>query len=263
MLLKRPQPKRLTMEDLFHLWNSQNFAPNTPDFHELQVSQLLNHSWIPSGPFMVFVVDLRRQRFVHVSRNAVDLMGYPNDMLVREGLKFWYDRVDASDKDRLYQINKEAFQLINALALDMRQYFKFSHIYRMRNGAGDMLWLLQTVIPVLIDPNGSIVYTLNTINDITPYKHDNCSFGTFHYPIGREEYELIRLPSDEQYAKLLTKREREIIRMLMDGMSSKQIAQTLQISPNTVNNHRKRLLGKTGCNNSMELVRYAIEQGLL
>ena len=63
--------------------------------------------------------------------------------------------------------------------------------------------------------------------------------------------------------QLLSKREIEILKWSIEGCGSKQIAEKLHITFNTVNTHRRNMLRKTNCQNSMELLRYAIENKLL
>ena len=60
----------------------------------------------------------------------------------------------------------------------------------------------------------------------------------------------------------LTKREREILGLIADGMTSQEIAENLFISPRTVETHRANLLQKLDIKNTAGLVRYAIENGL-
>ncbi len=62
---------------------------------------------------------------------------------------------------------------------------------------------------------------------------------------------------------LLTARERQILRMIARGMSRTAIAQELNRSPNTVDNHRKSIMRKLGISDRTELVRYAIAEGLV
>ena len=52
----------------------------------------------------------------------------------------------------------------------------------------------------------------------------------------------------------LTQREKEILSHIAAGLSSKQIAGRLAISENTVANHRKNMLCKTGAKSSAELI---------
>ena len=58
-----------------------------------------------------------------------------------------------------------------------------------------------------------------------------------------------------------TKREKEIIRMIVGELSTQEIAVQLGLSPATVETHRKNILGKLGLHNSTGLVRYALERG--
>lgn len=57
----------------------------------------------------------------------------------------------------------------------------------------------------------------------------------------------------------LTEREMEIITLIVQEKSSKEIAEILHISPKTVENHRQNILQKTGCRSTIGLVKYAIE----
>jgi len=61
----------------------------------------------------------------------------------------------------------------------------------------------------------------------------------------------------------LSAREREVLKLIASGQSSKGIARTLDISPKTVETYRNRLMSKLNLHSVAELVRYAIRAGLL
>jgi len=61
----------------------------------------------------------------------------------------------------------------------------------------------------------------------------------------------------------LSAREREVLHLVAEGLTSKEIARRLTISVKTAENHRGRLLGKLGLHNSAELVRYAMRRRLV
>lgn len=61
----------------------------------------------------------------------------------------------------------------------------------------------------------------------------------------------------------LTQREQEILTLVAQGYSNKEIAQQLIISEYTVKNHLKNIMQKLHLNNRVQLTRYAYEQGLL
>lgn len=61
----------------------------------------------------------------------------------------------------------------------------------------------------------------------------------------------------------VTERELEVLKLLAQELTSKQIAEKLFISERTVETHRKNLMRKTGANNAIGLVRYAYSKKLL
>jgi len=61
----------------------------------------------------------------------------------------------------------------------------------------------------------------------------------------------------------LSDREREIMYLLVRGLSNQEIAENLVISPSTVQTHRTRILQKLELENTIDLVRYAIRHGLI
>ncbi|RDI17069.1 response regulator [Lentzea flaviverrucosa] len=64
-------------------------------------------------------------------------------------------------------------------------------------------------------------------------------------------------------AKAITDREEEILKLVAEGHSSKEIADMLVISVKTVERHRANLLQKLGLKDRLELTRYAIRAGLI
>jgi len=72
----------------------------------------------------------------------------------------------------------------------------------------------------------------------------------------------IRNPKEAEKNALST-REIEIVRLFAEGLSYKEVAAALHISPSTVDTHRKNIQKKLGLKNIVELVRYAIREGLI
>jgi DNA-binding NarL/FixJ family response regulator len=68
--------------------------------------------------------------------------------------------------------------------------------------------------------------------------------------------------SSDPDAPQLTERETEVLRLVAKGLSYKQIAERLFLSHRTVQNHVQNTLRKLQLHNRVQLVRYAIEQGL-
>lgn len=65
------------------------------------------------------------------------------------------------------------------------------------------------------------------------------------------------------FLNCISRREIEILRMIAEGMTNKKIAENLNISPLTVDSHRKNLIIKLGAKNTASLIKISMEQGLL
>lgn len=70
-------------------------------------------------------------------------------------------------------------------------------------------------------------------------------------------------PDSMNVADVLSEREREIVVLIAEGFSSKEIADKLFISPRTVETHRKNIMSKMNFQGVADLVRYAFKNGLV
>jgi DNA-binding NarL/FixJ family response regulator len=62
---------------------------------------------------------------------------------------------------------------------------------------------------------------------------------------------------------VLTRREKEIVKLIADGLTNAQIAQHLFLSVDTVDSHRKNLYTKLNIKNTALLIRYALDNGII
>ncbi len=68
--------------------------------------------------------------------------------------------------------------------------------------------------------------------------------------------------TNTQTFSLLTKREKEILQLIAEGNSTKQIASQLSVSAKTIESHRRQVMGKLNIRNVAELTKYAIREGI-
>jgi DNA-binding NarL/FixJ family response regulator len=80
----------------------------------------------------------------------------------------------------------------------------------------------------------------------------------------REEHvEQLRREGRADSFELLTAREREVLQLVAEGNSNKEIAERLFLSVLTVETHRKKILDKLHLRGTPELVLYAVRKGLI
>ncbi|SEH12706.1 response regulator [Thermoleophilum album] len=83
---------------------------------------------------------------------------------------------------------------------------------------------------------------------------------------GKRQRELLdtwRERGRQALADPLTTREREVVKLIAEGFTNRQIAELLTLSEKTVESHRANVLAKLGMRDRVELVRYAIKRGLV
>ncbi len=69
-------------------------------------------------------------------------------------------------------------------------------------------------------------------------------------------------PALDSAFDVLSAREREVLQLFSEGMSTKEIAAHLQLSTKTIETHRRNIMAKTSASGIAELTRYAIRQGI-
>ena len=79
-----------------------------------------------------------------------------------------------------------------------------------------------------------------------------------------EDYQRVALTeTNEDPYERLTDRERDILKLVVEGYKTQQIAEMLTITPKTVEGHRTSLMNKLGIHNRLELVKYALRRGII
>jgi DNA-binding CsgD family transcriptional regulator len=123
--------------------------------------------------------------------------------------------------------------------------------------------IIEQQVPIEFDKSGNVWLALSML-DLSP---DNDLQAPFKGRLMNQQTgELYTFPPEEELAGnqsgRLTTREKEILKLIAKGLISKEIADKLYISVNTVNTHRQRIIEKLNVSNTYEAIRYGHERGL-
>jgi len=77
-----------------------------------------------------------------------------------------------------------------------------------------------------------------------------------------EDYQKTLTGKVDSSKPVLSKREKQLLRLIAMGLRNKEIASELKLSPNSIETYRARLMKKVGYRNTAELVRFAIREGI-
>jgi len=238
------------------VWTSENSIrqQSNRDLCRSKVDHIIA-SYFSAGDFYYYMIDFHNFEIFNVSPQTKRLMGIePKDF----NFQSMVDILHPEDVNLLELREKKATDfLFNKITPDKVLYYKVCYLMRFRVG-GQYRNFLHQGIAVELDENNRIAVALNVHTDITHLGEPNVQGISFLGINGEPSYHYNNLDSDEcneDNSQLeFTSREVDVLHLLAEGLSSKEIASRLHISDETVNVHRKRMLAKTNCKNVTELV---------
>ena len=193
----------------------------------------------------IFIHDLKKLRHIWTNNNYYNIIGYSDLEIKQLGPEWAKNNYHPED----IHIVKERID-----------YFKqnkgeaYSGVYRIKHKKGHWVWVYSNTVVYKQDESGFPDQLLGICIDFS----DNFKTMKQFKELFKENQQL----KNQLQIEKLTKREREIIKMIAHGNTGQEIADNLHISLSTVNNHRKHMLVKLGLHNIAELSHFATECGL-
>jgi PAS domain S-box-containing protein len=213
-----------------------------------------------SSPAFIYLTSLQNHRIVYASPNMTQLLGYGHKDFIGKDHEEMQDLFAAEDKDKVI---KADLKFLEMLSSPPGQQVKCVITARMERSNGNLIPVQQQKVVLEYDSSGRPALVMTMIMDITcggKKNPDFCSAILIHDPVkGWTEIASAGTSCNDK----LSNREKEILLLLSKGKSSKVIASELDISVNTVNNHRKNMLLKTKTGNIAGLLSYSISQGII
>jgi DNA-binding NarL/FixJ family response regulator len=206
---------------------------------------------------------ITRERHALVVEDQTTLRELLEELLSeREG---YVVRTSADGKSALAELEKQRFDLV-LLDLVLPDMHGFELLSQIAKTSARVLVLTAQARPAVVkealERGAHAVVTKGAPLRELREAIDRVAAGGVYY--SSESSALLReaafTPSrDEQ----LTERQREILRAVASGFSSKEIAARLDISEKTVSNHRTRIMERLGVHDVASLTRYAVSLGLV
>jgi DNA-binding CsgD family transcriptional regulator len=195
-------------------------------------------------PPVTIVINLRDATVLYMSTRGLKILGVTLNEILEMGQEY---------HTRFFNPEDAADYVPKILALLERNNDEeiVSCFQQVRHaGSSDWAWYLSCTKIFMRDENGSPLLTITTATPVDAQHHiankaqrllDENNFLRSHYPI----------------FNALTKREREILKMMAKGMSSEEMATELHISAMTASTHRRNIKTKLGAKNNYDITRFA------
>lgn len=212
----------------------------------------------------VTIYDIHQRRHVFTSYNFPDLFDCDMGRIEREDSEYFNSLLHPDDLNELLLARLKYFRHALDAGSDMARYKLISE-YRVNFGDKYVRVIEQQ--QVLESDSRGYAWLALSLVDISP---NQTAFTRVESRIlDMNTRRVIAMPDYPEYKVFdknksdLTTREKEVLKLVREGLLSKEISDQLCISLNTVNTYRQRIIEKFEVNNSQEAIRYAEKFGLL
>jgi DNA-binding CsgD family transcriptional regulator len=211
---------------------------------------------------VITIFDLCTREHVFISKKYESILGYNIKDADEEGVEYFNRNIHPDDIILLTEAGCYFMEMSFSVPKEKIREFKVVTSYRMKKADGIYIRVLEQHSVLEFDKRGNAWLALSLL-DISPDQDLDkpAQSRLFNFVTG----ELYQFPPPGIMLQdsLLTRREKEILEFLANGLISKQIADKLCISVNTVNTHRQRIIEKLDVTNTAEAINYGIKIGLL
>jgi DNA-binding CsgD family transcriptional regulator len=230
----------------------------------LQYKQLSSLSIVlPNSP-VLFALDYCSHKYIYFSNS---LGSYQAETFLNGGTEF---KNSIMQKDYFKLFNEEVFPAILTFFKNVPQIQHSNYIVSYNNriltSDEQEVNFYQRSSYITNKETGLPVYCIGMLIDMSHFKTENSI--TLSFEKLNKENGLISLIEKRLFYpykdnKFITKQEKSILQLMAEGLNSKMIAQKLDISCKTIENHRANMLRKTNTINVAQLIAFAFQNKII
>lgn len=211
------------------------------------------------GEYYYMVFNPPEMKIEYASESITAIIGYTPEEFK---LNLLMDIIHPEDLPYFIDFEATVTKFWSQLPPEKVMKYKSRYDYRIRRKDGSYVRILQQIVTIQTDDEGAVLRTFVVHTDISHLKKDNRMVLSFIGLDGEPSYIDVNPVRRFTPAKgVLTAREKEILGLMAQNYTSKQIAAALFISSATVSTHRKNMHRKTNTRSALELVQLALNKG--
>lgn len=251
------------LRDLWTKGQKENIAPTNAELLQATIPLLETLSRFDQPCYSL--IDMIEQRYLFLSPNQGLLTGYPIQAGYDGGMEWVFGIIHPEDLGALLEINRVKWEFFRALPEIKRPDFRANFDFRIRHQKGYYKRLVQQSICLEHTQEGYPKIILAKLHDITNLKLPELreqlkpSLLLTINTGGQDEVSMQCSPGLSTIWKrpLLSRREFELLALLDQGLTSKEIACQLGNSTATISTQRRNMIRKTGVVDTTALVSYS------
>jgi DNA-binding CsgD family transcriptional regulator len=247
---------------LDHIFFYQQFEVDSTDYLEFENKVYFLERLSEVENSSVNVLDLYQKKYIFLRSRYLEPFDDPSIEHDRNDPFYYGQFIHPDDLPKVFDSYSKTFEFFLNLPVEERRDYKLILNYRQRDKSGKYLNVLLQLVVLELDKKGNIWLAL-IIDDLLP---DKILFeGVNRRVINIKSGKICLFQNELEQNKrtIMSTREVEVLGLVSKGFASKEIADKLFLSINTVNNHRQNILEKVRASNTSEAVIYARNLGLL
>ncbi|WP_111682926.1 LuxR C-terminal-related transcriptional regulator [Winogradskyella tangerina] len=213
-------------------------------------------NYLPYSSTFFCITNTQTLEFEYVSKNFKACIGLDSELLESQGMRYFWSRIHPEDLEKwLTALNHLMEFTLGNIKEEDRNKANYTWNYRFKNADDTFVNIVQNTTPLAFDSLGKPIIGLAHYTVLHPDLKMDIS-ASAKLLNDNDEYETVYFNNFSQ--KLLSdgisNRERDVIRLLVLNYSSKEISEKLNISPHTVDTHRRNILKKLNISSTGELI---------
>lgn len=199
------------------------------------------------------VYDMHKRDYILKSSEQKRVFGL-KDNEIKVDTEYVYNHIHPEDLPFVLETDEKIYRFYSKLKPIEKKEYKVVYDFRVKNSEGNYMRYMHQSLVLETARNGK-AWLILVITDLLSEKAGNEKPKRSFINIKTGKLHLFNDDNSEE-KQTLTKREIEILKLIARGYDSKNIADKLFISINTVNNHRQNILRKTRTENTTQALLY-------
>jgi len=239
---------------LFSSWTDKGSTLIEREEALLEELQNLNKQINSGENLLIGSFDYRDWSLAFFTDNIFDVSGLPIEYFKKYGLEATMSMFHEDDREEMSVFHKHLIEVYDQLTLEEKRTFGCTYTYRwIHRITNEHIWQMSTLIPYITDKEGNIIFDLQIVVRLHNPPNPAEYHWEYHYTATNGAMIKVEKQFEKKVLKGLSKREMQVVELMVNGMTSASIAEELGLSPNTVITHRKNILRKLNVKNALEL----------
>lgn len=251
---------------LIQFWKQENKITN-PNNKE-PVIEIIDQiaSLFAAGSFYYYILDFVSYKMTFVHEGIEEVLGIkPEDW----SIDTFFNIIHPDEIENFHEKEAACIKfMFNDIPKENITKYKTTYLMKLRHNSGNYKTILHQAKPVNVSHDGKIQTVIGVHTDVThlnPPIRNEVSFISRDKPnVHFAKQGDVYLPITKIFTlNIFTKREKEIITLVIKGKTANEIGRILHISVHTVNTHKRNMLKKSECKNSRELISKCLQEGAI